>query len=606
MKVEKIKDTQLGDFTTDSRVLILSGMAVIIGTICAFVAYALIWLIGVITNLAYYLRVSSAFVSPGLGRLGTWTVLVPAVGGLLVGLMAYYGSEKIRGHGIPEALEAILIGGSKIEPKVAALKPISSAIAIGTGGPFGAEGPIIMTGAAFGSLFAQFFHLSSAERKTLLCAGAAGGMAAIFSAPFAAILIAVELMLFEWKPRSFIPVALSAVVASAIRVPLLGAGPVFAVTPHAPLAAKGLLVCLAVGLIAGLASVVLTSLVYGCEDLFSRLPVHWMWWPMIGGLFVGIGGLIDPRVLGVGYDSIHAMLTNKIVGEAVIALLIGKALVWTIALSSGTSGGVLAPLLIIGGALGVLESRFIPVGDPGIWAMVSMAAVMGGTMGAPLTAIAFTIELTHDINLLPAILITCVMSQVVTVLLMKHSILTEKIARRGTHIMREYIVDPLEVVRVSEVMDPRPPTVQAGMLVSEFAERIAKGDPVLTRRQATCIIDEAGRLVGIVTYGDILRAIEMGTNPAATVLQAGSTNLVVAYPDQVLREAVTDMVRNDVGRVPVVSRDDPHRLVGYLARSGVMAARLRMDQEEFSRERLWRNGPRKRAENGVTPGHLTS
>ncbi|MGH9764962.1 MAG: chloride channel protein, partial [Blastocatellia bacterium] len=420
----KSHDDTLADFTTDTRVLLLTGMAVLIGAISAFVAYALVWLIGAITNLSYYLRLSSSFASPNLDRLGYWSVLVPVAGGLIVGLMAYYGSEKIRGHGIPEALEAILIGRSNIEAKVAVLKPLSSAIAIGTGGPFGAEGPIIMTGAAFGSLFAQFFDLSAAERKTLLCAGAAGGMAAIFNAPFAAILIAVELMLFEWKPRSFVPVAFAAVVASAMRIPLLGGGAIFAVQPHLPLSGKGLLICLVVGLIAGLASIVLTNLVYGFEDLFRRLPVHWMWWPTIGGLFVGIGGLVDHRVLGVGYDVIHGMLDNKIVGFAIIGLIIGKALVWSIALGSGTSGGVLAPLLIIGGALGILESHFIPMGDPGTWAMVSMAAVMGGTMGAPFTAIAFTVELTHDVNMLPAIIVTCIASHVVTVLKMKRSILT--------------------------------------------------------------------------------------------------------------------------------------------------------------------------------------
>ena len=312
----------------------------------------LVWLIAVITNLAFYQRFSAVFQSPDHHRLGYSIVLVPVIGGLVIGLMARYGSEKIRGHGIPEALEAILFGRSRMEPKVAVLKPLSSAISIGTGGPFGAEGPIIMTGGAVGSIFAQFFHLSSAERKTLLVAGAAGGMSAIFASPVAAVLLAIELLLFEWRPRSFIPVAIAAVTAAAIRVPLLGAGPIFPVHPHATLGGEGLIFAFMVGILAGLGSGLLTTLVYAFEDLFTKLPIHWMWWPAIGGLFVGIGGIIEPSVLGVGYDTIHELLRGEIVGPALLGILIGKSLVWSIALGSGTSGGVLAPLLMMGGALG--------------------------------------------------------------------------------------------------------------------------------------------------------------------------------------------------------------------------------------------------------------
>jgi H+/Cl- antiporter ClcA len=335
---------QLGDFSTDRRVLILSGMAVAVGAAAALVAWALVWLIGVITNLAYYQRFSSHFASPAGNRLGAWAVLVPAVGGLAIGIMARYGSEKIRGHGIPEALEAILIGRSRVEPKVAVLKPISSAISIGTGGPFGAEGPIIMTGGAVGSLIAQLFHLSSAERKTLLVAGAAAGMAAIFAAPMAAVLLAVELLLFEWKPRSFIPVVVASVIAALLRVPLLGSGPIFPVPGHAVPDAATLGFAAVVGLGAGLASGALTALVYACEDLFGKLRLHWMWWPILGGLAVGAGGLIEPRVLGVGYDTIQDLLTGRLAGGAAAALVLVKAIVWAVALGSGTSGGVLAPL----------------------------------------------------------------------------------------------------------------------------------------------------------------------------------------------------------------------------------------------------------------------
>ncbi|MBV8859509.1 MAG: chloride channel protein [Acidobacteria bacterium] len=583
MNSSKVED-RLADFTRDRRVIVLSLMAVLIGAISALVADALVWLIAVITNLAFYQTLSSVFRSPEQHRLGLLVIVVPVLGGLVIGFTARYGSEKIRGHGIPEALEAILFGRSRMSPKIAVLKPLSSAVSIGTGGPFGAEGPIIMTGGAVGSLFAQMFHLSSAERKTLLVAGAAGGMSAIFASPVAAVLLAVELLLFEWRPRSFIPVAVAAAVAGALRVPLMGAGPIFPVTPHAALGGVGLLFAFAVGIAAGLASGLLTTLVYAFEDLFERLPIHWMWWPALGGLFVGIGGFFEPRVLGVGYDTIHGLLRGEIVGAALVGLLIGKSLVWSVALGSGTSGGVLAPLLIMGGALGAFESRFIPVGDAGLWAIISMAAMMGGTMRSPLTAMVFTLELTHDLNLLPGLLVGSIAAHALTVLLLRRSILTEKVARRGYHVTREYGVDPLTALRVEEVMDRDVPTVPATMKVSELSEGIARHDPRLTKRQGIPILDGEGLLVGIITRGDLLRALERGLDGDATVLEAGSGNLIVTYPDEVLQEAVVKMLRGDIGRLPVVDRQDPRRLVGYLGRAGVMAARVRQHEEEYVRE----------------------
>ena len=578
---------QLADFTTDRRVLLLSGFAIVVGAISSLVAYVLVWLIDVFTNLAYYQRLSSQPASPAGNHLGLWAVFVPVIGGLIIGLMARYGSEKIRGHGIPEALEAILIGRSQMEPKVAALKPISSAISIGTGGPFGAEGPIIMTGGAFGSLFAQFFHLTAAERKTLLVAGAAAGMAAIFAAPVAAVLLAVELLLFEWKPRSFIPVALAAAVAGALRVVFLGEGPIFPVSAHAALNGEALLIACLVGLAAGLASGVLTTLVYFFEDLFEKLPIHWMWWPTLGGLAIGIAGLIDPRILGVGYDVIHQLLRGELVGTVVLGLLIVKALAWSIALGSGTSGGVLAPLLIMGGALGAYLANWIPYGDAGLWALIAMAAMMGGTMRSPLTSMVFVLELTHDLNVLPGLMLACIVADVVTILLLRRSILTEKVSRHGHHILREYAVDPFELLRVSEVMDKTPVTIPAALTVADLSERIARGDPQVARRQGTPVVDAQGALVGLITRSDLISALEQDPEGQLTVLEAGSRNLIVTYPDEPLKEAVARMLKNEIGRLPVVSRDDPRRLVGYLGRTGLLEARLRKMQEEEFRERRW-------------------
>ena len=586
-----VADANRGDFTANPRVLVVTLMAVFVGAASAFVALALTKLIGFFTNLFYYQRIATGdFTSPAGHHLGVWSVFVPVIGGLLIGLMARYGSEKIRGHGIPEALEAILIGRSRMEARVAVLKPLSSALSIGTGGPFGAEGPIIMTGGAFGSLFAQGFHMSAAERKTLLVAGAAGGMSAIFATPVAAVLLAVELLLFEWKPRSFIPVASAAAVAGALRVPLMGVGPVFATRAHlplAPLAPLALLSALALGLIAGFGSGLLTRLVYASEDFFAKLPIHWMWWPALGGLVVGIGGLFYPRALGVGYDVIRDLLNARLIGIFLLGLLITKALIWAIALGSGTSGGVLAPLMIMGGALGALVGPWLPGGDPGVWAALGMGAMLGGTMRAPFTAIAFMLEVTHDVNLLPAMLVACVAADAVTVLLMKRSILTEKMARRGHHVMREYIVNPLHLMRVADVMEKDIPTVPASLPVDGLFQRLADEDPVMARRHEWAVVDDAERLVGLVTRGDLVRALEREDSEGATILDLGSRRLVVTHTDELLEEATAKMIANDIGRLPVVDRADPTRLVGLLGRAGVMAVWLHATREEQTRDSGW-------------------
>jgi chloride channel protein, CIC family len=577
----------LADFNRDKRILLLTLMAIAIGVIGAFIAYLLVWLIGFITNLAFYQRVSADFTSPANNHLGLLVIIVPMIGGLIIGLMARYGSEQIRGHGIPEALEAILIGRSRIGLKVALLKPLSSALSIGTGGPFGAEGPIIMTGGAFGSLFAQAFNLSSAERKTLLVAGATAGMAAIFATPLAAVLLAVELLLFEWKPRSFIPVAFAAITASLIRIPLLGPGPIFPIPPHAPLGFPEMLYALGVGVVAGLGSSLLTILVYAFEDLFRKLPIHWMYWPIIGGLFIGLGGLINPHTLGVGYDTIRALLGGNVVGVALITLLIVKALSWSIALGSGTSGGVLAPLMIIGGAFGALEAHYIPAGDAGLWVLISMAAMMGGTMRSPFTAIVFTLELTHDLNVLPGLLIACVAADAVTILLMRRSILTEKIARRGLHLTREYSVDPLELIRVSEVMDKHPDMIPPSMTLSEFADEFIFGKKVL-KHQAFLVVNPPARLVGIITKNDVMNHLISEDTVADTPIGAVCVrDPVVTYADELLSQAINKMLERQVGRLPVVSREDPGKLIGYLGRIQMVEARQRVLHEEQVRERGW-------------------
>ena len=384
-------------------------------------------------------------------------------------------------------------------------------------------------------------------------------MSAVFATPIAAVLLAVELLLFEWKPRSLIPVTVAAVMASLLRVPLLGAGPVFSIAPHEVLSPAVLGFAVIVGLVVGLASGGLTTLVYACEDLFEKLPVHWMWWPAMGGLVVGIGGAIDPRVLGVGYETIHGILRGNLLGVSLAGLLVGKALVWAFALGSGTSGGVLAPLLMIGGAIGVLCGSGAGIGDPSLWAMVGMAAMMGGTMRAPLTGMIFVLELTHDLNALPALLIGSITALCVTVLLMRRSILTEKLARRGQHIAREYSVDVFEQARVADVMDRNPPVIPCTMTVGHLADRIAHGDPLLSKRQGTIVLDEAQRLAGVITRGDILRRLQNGSAGTTKAEEAMSTNPAVTYPDETLQEAIATMLKRNVGRLPVWNALAPAR-----------------------------------------------
>jgi CIC family chloride channel protein len=576
-----------GDFTADRRLILLSVIALFIGAICAVVAVVLLKLIGFFTNLFFYGRFSLAFLSPANNHLGWGVILVPVVGGLLIGLMARYGSDRIRGHGIPEAMEAILIGRSRMQPKVAILKPLSSAISIGSGGPFGAEGPIIMTGGACGSIIAQVFHLTAAERKTLLVAGAAGGMSATFATPVAAVLLAVELLLFEWKPRSLVPVALASAVAAALRPYFIGSGPLFPVSPHPVLGPLGLVACVGVGLAAGVASALLTWGVYAAEDAFHRLPIHWMWWPALGGIVVGIGGVLRPHALGVGYDIIGGLLQGRQASAGLAGLMLVKAIIWIVALGSGTSGGVLAPLLIMGGALGALEAPYLPGGSSSFWSLVSMSAILGGTMRSPLTGIIFALELTQDVQSLLPLLLACVTAHAFTVLIMPRSILTEKVARRGYHLTREYTVDPLEALTINEVMSADTVTVPAALSAEELERQY------FTQRnghshQGYPVLDSAARLVGVVTRSNLIEPSQPEDLGGRTVGQLITQPPVVAYPDETCRTAAERMADSGVGRLPVVSREDPRRVIGILTRSDLLKARERYLNEEQHRERLLR------------------
>jgi H+/Cl- antiporter ClcA len=580
----------LRDFTTTWRVLPITGLALVIGVVAAYVAVVLLKLISFFTNVFFFQRFTTAPASPGDTHLGPWVILVPVIGGLIVGLMARFGSDKIRGHGIPEAIEAILLRGAKVEPRLAVLKPVSTAISIGSGGPFGAEGPIIMTGGAFGSLIAQFFHLTSAERKTLLVAGAAAGMSATFAAPFASIMLAIELLLFEWKPRSFIPVALASITAAAARVHLLGKGPIFPVPVHDVVWAPAVLFgCLLAGLLSGCLSGLLTQLVYAFEDAFLHLKrIHWMWWPAIGGLGIGIGGYFYPRALGVGYDVIQQVLQGNATIKLILGVLIVKCLIWSFSLGSGTSGGVLAPLLMMGGALGAVDALFLPHQGAGFWPLISMGAMLAGTMRSPLTGVIFAFELTGDYHSILPLLIACVTAHTFTVLTMARSILTEKISRRGNHLSREYVVDPLEALSVEDVMRTNIMAFPAAATISELDHALDRNDNPRGQRVYP-LIDANQCLTGVLTRSDVEKVRKsQNDDGSARLADVVSRAPVVAYPDERLRMVVNRMAATGFTHFPVVKQSGAPELVGLIGLQDLLKARELSVADEEHRERVLR------------------
>jgi H+/Cl- antiporter ClcA/predicted transcriptional regulator len=557
---------RLADYSADYRMLILAAMATVAGTGGALSAWALLKLIAFATNVFWYGKLSFAgAVIAGRGPL--LVLLIPVAGALIVGLMARFGSDKIRGHGIPEAIETILFGDSKLSLKVALLKPLSSAVSIGSGGPFGAEGPIIMTGGAIGSLFAQLFRLSAAERKTLLVAGATAGMTGIFGTPFAAIMLAVELLLFEWKPRSFVPVVTAVLVSFAWRPLLVGSGPLFPFAAPTPLGIEPVAISAVLGLITGLEAAILSFILYRLEDGFHRLPIHWMWWPAIGAIVVGIGGVFDVRVLGAGYGVIQQLVDGNLLVKAVLLLLVVKAVVWLVALASGTSGGILAPLLILGGCAGFLIGQYLP-GDPGFWAMIGMAGVMSGTMRAPMTGALFAAELTNHMSALPETIAAGAAAHAISVLVMKRSILTEKIARRGRHILREYTVDALEFLQAGQMMTPDPVTLPGDMPLKEAARFFAEE----ANHRSYPVVDRQGRLVGLVSRQDALewRVAGHGEGRLADALSDASTGS--AFPETPCGEVADMMVESGVGRVPVIDPKD-RKVIGIISRQDLLKVR---------------------------------
>jgi len=563
----------------DRRTIGICAGAIVVAIGAGLAAQVLVRLIGLVTNATFYGRLSTEFVVPWLGTHNPLLIIaIPVGGALVVGLMARYGSAAIRGHGIPEVMERVLYGESRIPARVLFLKPISAAIAIGTGGPFGAEGPIIATGGALGSLAGQVTHITADERKTLLAAGAAAGMAATFGSPVSAVLLAVELLLFEYRPRSLIPVALAAAVATGIRVAFNGTAPIFAIAPLAQPSGIALIAYAVLGLIVGVCAVGVTRFSYGIEDAFEKFGehfhIHWMWWPALGAIVVGVVGIIAPRTLGVGYENITDLLSGTIVGRALIVLVVLKLISWAVYLGSGTSGGTLAPLFTIGAGIGAWIGEQCAALAPwlGIDAhvagLVGMAAIFAGASHALLTSVVFAFETTRQpFGLLP-LLAGCTASYLTSLLLNRHSIMTEKLARRGASLRTEYAADYLGQVLVREVATREVATLRGADTIAQARELLASGTASATH-QGFPVIDADGRVLGVLTRRDLLNATFDGAlTLAATIVRAP----VVVFDDNSLRDAADLMVAEGIGRLPVVERDEPHRLVGIISRSDLLSA----------------------------------
>jgi len=583
----------LAEQSAGYRIGLISLLAALVGVLAGLIAYVLYDLIGLFTNLAFYHEWSFRFRSPEHSALGPWIIVTPAIGALIVGFMAKYGSEKIKGHGIPEAMEAVLTSRSRIEPKVAILKPLSAAIAIGTGGPFGAEGPIIQTGGAFGSLVGQLISTTASERKVLLACGAGAGMAATFNTPIAGVILAIELLLFEFRARSFIPLVIASTLATSVRAILLGQRSMFTMgnVNFDPL--RGLPFYLLLGTLSGVVAIGFTKLLYWVEDQFDRLPIDDLWHPAIGALGLGLIGYFVPRVLGVGYDTISDILNNNLALKLLILIAIFKALALLISLGSGTSGGLLAPMFMssaaLGGAFAMVVNWIIPAAhlSPGAYALVAMAAVFGAASRATFAFIVFAFEITRDYNAILPLMLGCVIADMIAIRFLPSSIMTEKLARRGLFVPAEFEAGVLKIVRVGEVMRTDVKLVPADMTVAELAGRIARGDPAFNMTQGLPIIKPDGRLAGVVTQGDLLRALEGDPGGRITVLEAGSNRPIVAYPDELSHDAMLRMLEHNIGRLPVVSREDPHQIVGYFNRSSILDAWSRQVHEERVREHGW-------------------
>lgn len=611
----------LRDYSADSRILYTSALAAGLGAVSAVAAWVLLELIALCTNLFYFHRWSFVEHDPWQAGQHWWTVLVPVVGGLIIGLIARYLSPKVRGHGMPEAVETIVFGKGRVQPRVSVLKPLATAVSIGSGGPFGAEGPVIITGGAIGSVLGQLLPMTDSERTVLMVAGASAGMAATFNCPMSAVLLAVEILLFEWKPRSLVPVAIACVTAGAVRRLLLGPGSIFTMQQSSePVYHSAMIGALAVGVIAAFVAAGLSKAIHYVEHLFEKLPIHWMWWPALGGVAVGLGGLVFPRALGVGYSVIQQLISGDVAWQLLAGILVVKSVIWVISLGSNTAGGILAPLLMIGGALGAALGHFMPYGmEPGAWALIGMTAVLSASIGAPLTAAMLALEMTHNGGLMLPVLLACVASYAVSVLVQPRSMLTESMSRRGLHLSREYGVDPLETMLVSQAMHtsvfalPNTATRKdAADWLRKMQERGAKSAVGAATawshwQRIFPLVDDEGRLCGILTRAQMIAAAEAADGEAVrSLLLDANLRPQSMSPYQTLRSCAAMMAESKLTSYPVVASDG--KLMGVMTIEDLLKGRKEQAHRESDREQVIRlrwpfSGP-ERSKSAVTIDEL--
>lgn len=597
---------RLRDYSVDARVLYVSMLAAVLGAVSSVLAWVLIELINLATNLFYYQHFSFAALDPAGHHMGWWAVFVPVLGGLIVGLIARYGSPKVRGHGMPEAVEVIVFNGGRVQPRVAILKPLATAISIGSGGPFGAEGPVIMTGGAIGSLLGQLLPVTDAERTVLMVSGASAGMAAAFNCPMSATLLAVELLLFEWKPRSLVPVALACVTAGAIRHLLLGAEPIFRMQPTTVVMHHAAMIgALLIGVLAALLATGLSRAIHFFETSFERLPIHWMWWPALGGVVIGVGGLIFPPALGVGYGVIRQLLNDQVTWELLVGVLLVKSTIWVVSLGSETAGGIFAPLLMIGGAMGVVVGHWLSPISQGAWAAVAMTAVVSAALGSPLTAAVFAVELTHNGGLMLPVLLACVTAYAISVLLQPRSMLTEGLSRKGLHLSREYGVDPLETVMVREVMHTSVFALPEDAIRKDAMDWLTRmnkrgGEAWSHWQRLFPLVDADGKMKSVLTRGQMITAAESGS-PSTPLIESGLRKPAVVGPWETLRSAAEKMAELKVRSFPVVN--DDAELMGILNIEDLLEARGKASLRERERQRIlrlrWPFGPKQASNSGI-------
>ena len=581
----------LRDYSADARILYTSGLAAVLGAFSALAAWALLEMIALATNLFYYHRVSTEDIDPWHAGRHWWLVLMPVLGGLIVGLIARYLSPRVRGHGMPEAVETIVFGGGRVQPRVAILKPVATAISIGSGGPFGAEGPVIITGGAIGSVLGQLLNMTDSERTVLMVAGASAGMAATFNCPMAAVLLAVEILLFEWKPRSLVPVTIACVTAGAVRRLLLGPQPLLQMVPTgAPVYHSAMLGALLLGIVAAFFAAVLSRGIHTMEELFEKLPFHWMWWPAIGGLGIGLGGLLFPRALGVGYSVIQQMVSGDNSWKLLVGILLVKSAIWIFSLGSNTAGGILAPLLMIGGALGAAFSHFLPQMSSGGWVLVGMTSLLTAAIGCPLTSAMLSIELTHNGGLVLPVLLACGAAYAVSVLVQPRSLLTENLSRKGLHLSREFSVDPLETMLVSQAMHTSVYALNDKATCHDAAEWLARteergADGWSHWQRLFPLVDNEGRLAGALTRTQMINAgrdKEHGT----CLLADRATQPTTMSPFTTLRVCAVEMAGSTLTAFPVVTSDG--KLLGIITIEDLLKGHSEQANRESARQRVLR------------------